>query len=47
MDPRYPPSKRRKPVRKDNIILRASLQTAIGQASGFSSLKDPRDQKQR
>ena len=43
MDPRYPPSKRREPVRKDRIILRASLETAIGQVSGFSLLKDPRD----
>ena len=36
MDPKYPPSKRREPVRKDRIILRASLETAIGQSSGFS-----------
>ena len=43
MDPRYPPSKRREPVRKDRIILRASLETAIGQVSRFSLLKDPRD----
>ena len=43
MDPRYPPSKRREPVRKDRIILRTSLETAIGQVSGFSLLKDPRD----
>ena len=43
MDPRYPPSKRREPVSKDRIILRASLETAIGQVSGFSLLKDPRD----
>ena len=34
---------RREPVRKDRIILRASLETAIGQASGFSLLKVPRD----
>ena len=51
MDPRYPPSKRRRPVREDRIILRASLETAIAQASGFSLLKDPhdhaRDRKQR
>ena len=43
MDPRYPPSKRREPVRKDRIILRASLETAVGQASGFSLLNYPRD----
>ena len=43
MDPRYPPFKRREPVRKDRIILRMSLETAIGQVSGFSLLKYPRD----
>ena len=35
----YPPSKRREPVGKDRVILRASLATAMGQASGFSLLK--------
>ena len=43
MDPRYPPSKRRELVRRDSIILRASLETAISQASGFSLLKNLRD----
>ena len=43
INPRYSPSKRREPVRRDRIILRASLETAMGQASGFSLLKDPRD----
>ena len=43
MNPRYPPSKRREPVRRDRIMLRASLETAMGQASGFSLLKGPRD----
>ena len=43
MNTRYPPSKRREPVRRDRIILRASLETAIAQANGFSLLKDPRD----
>ena len=48
---KVPPSKRREPVRRDRIILRASLETEIGQASGFSLLKDAldhaRDRKQR
>ena len=43
MNPRYPPSKRGEPVRRDRIMLRASLETAMGQASGFSLLKGPRD----
>ena len=43
MNPRYPPSKRGEPVRIDRIMLRASLETAMGQASGFSLLKGPRD----
>ena len=43
MNPRYPPSKRREPVRRNRIMLRASLETAMGQASGFSLLKGPRD----
>ena len=43
MNPRYPPSKRREPVGRDRIMLRASLETAMGQASGFSLLRDPRD----
>ena len=43
MDPKYPPSKRREPVKKDRTIFRASLETVIGQVSGFSLLKDPRD----
>ena len=43
MNPRYPPSKRGEPIRRDRIMLRASLETAMGQASGFSLLKGPRD----
>ena len=43
MNPRYPPSKRGEPVRRDRIMLRPSLETAMGQASGFSLLKGPRD----
>ena len=43
MNPRYPPSKRGEPVRRDRIMLRASLETAMGQASGFSLVKGPRD----
>ena len=43
MNPRYPPSKRGEPVRRDRVMLRASLETAMGQASGFSLLKGPRD----
>ena len=43
MNPRYPPSKRGEPVRRDRIMLRASLETAMGQASGFSLLKGSRD----
>ena len=43
MNPRYPPSKRGEPIRRDRIMLHASLETAMGQASGFSLLKDPRD----
>ena len=43
MNPRYPPSKRGEPVRRDRIMLRASLETAMGQASGFSLIKGPRD----
>ena len=38
MNPRYPPSKREEPIRRDRIMLRASLETAMGQASGFSLL---------
>ena len=34
---------RGEPVRRDRIMLRASLETAMGQASGFSLLKGPRD----
>ena len=34
---------RGEPVRKDRIMLRASLETAMGQASGFTLLKGPRD----
>ena len=43
MNPRYPPSKRGEPVRRDRIMLHASLETAMGQASGFSLVKGPRD----
>ena len=34
---------RGEPVRRDRIMLCASLETAMGQASGFSLLKGPRD----
>ena len=37
MNPRYPP------VRRDKVMLSAHLETAMGQASGFSLLKHPRD----
>ena len=43
MYPRYPPSKRGELIRRDRIMLPAFLETAIGQVSRFSLLKDPRD----
>ena len=43
MNPRYPPSKRGEPIGRDRIMLRASLETAMGQASVFSLPKGPRD----
>ena len=45
MDPRYPSSNSRQPVREITIILRASLETAIEQASGFSLLADDHFQR--
>ena len=38
MGPKYPSSRSREPVREVRMNLCASLETAIGQASGFSLL---------
>ena len=45
MDPRYSSSKSRHEVREVSMYLCASLETAIGQASGFSLLANDNFQK--
>ena len=45
MDPRYASSKEKEPVRKVRILLRASLETAIGKTRGFSLLANVNSKK--
>ena len=45
MDVRYPSSKRREPLREVRKGLYTSLDTAIGQASGFSLLANDNSHK--